>query len=220
MPLACPDQTTRNESGPASQVVREVAEHVGGGRLRRGLGVARALLLGIVAVRLCLVVGDEAEYVCDLREHLLDELLYIAGTVNDRSLCAINGRAVLDGRAVLGRAVLDGRVLALLGSVLREHGFQLLLQLDDALGLRTQGFVHVLGLRTQGFVHVEHVARDVRKTCTIGRHPAAATPTSEYIDIGQPTRWQLAARVHAVVVARCGLGALAHTVCAVHTAEE
>ena len=114
----------------------------------------------------------------------------------------------------LGRAVLDGRVLALggCGLHLRVHGFQLLLQLGDALLLRTQGFVHV-----------EHVARDVRKTCTIGSHPATATPTSEYVDIVQNIRCQLAARVHAVVVARCrrcGLGALAHIVCAVHTAEE
>ena len=38
-------------SGPASHSVRQVAEDVGVGRLRRVLGVA-ALLLGIVAVRL------------------------------------------------------------------------------------------------------------------------------------------------------------------------
>ena len=74
VPLACPDQTTCNESGPALQVVRQVAEDVGVGRLRRVLGVA-ALLLGVVAVPLCLVVGDEAEYVRDLREQVLDDLL-------------------------------------------------------------------------------------------------------------------------------------------------
>ena len=56
-------------SGPASHSVRQVAEDVGVGRLRRVLGVA-VLLLGIVAVRLCLVVGDEAEYVRDLWERL------------------------------------------------------------------------------------------------------------------------------------------------------
>ena len=121
-------------------------------------------------------------------------------------------------------------VLALGGHGLHQHvllvlhGFYLLVQLGKALAILGKALV----LRTQAIVYVLHVARDAPKTSTVRRHhaeghPATATPTGEYVDIGQHIRWQLAARVHAVVVARCrrrGLRAFAHIVCTVHTAEE